>query len=620
MKTEKFARFEVNPSSISQLPENCGVYLLKDNHGEVIYVGKAKNIQKRAKAHLQNGSTLFKKELRERIALIQSILTKDENEALLLEEELIKTYKPPFNIRLKDDKSYPYLKFEREGDFPAVKMARKKTGGDGLYFGPFANSKKTKEGLKVLRSIFLLRSCSLDEKSFPVKRPCLDYEIGLCSAPCTGLISKGEYQKNLQNAFLFLNGDYQKVLKQLEQEMWHKAEKWEFEKAARYRNQIDAIKRIASRYRLVLGESTNADFVEMELSREDRLGSIVILKVRKGKLINSENFLATISNFETKEEVLIQFLDMYYSGQFLPPEEICLSSEYPEHVLELFGKETNLPFSVRKPQNEEEENLLSFAKENAVKNLNSERARILRREKAIQSSLSGLKEILRLNFYPEKIAGVDISNFQGSEAIGVVVIFEKGEPCKSEYRKFNMSRLKHPDDFSMIEETVGRYLKHTAKNNVKLPDLFLIDGGRGQLTSALKALKAQGQNIPVIAIAKENEEIYTTLQKEPIRLPVHSEALQLLQRVRNEAHRFAVTSHRIKRNKKLFHSILEEVKGIGQKRKRLILSTFDNLEEILNLDPQEISKKLGISKNLAWKLKEKIQEHFLKNSGNTELS
>jgi len=620
LKIEKFARFEVDPSTVFQLPERCGVYLLKDAQGKVIYVGKAKNIQKRVRAHLQNDATFFKKEMRERIALIQSILTKDENEALLLEEELIKVHKPLFNIRLKDDKSYPYLKFEREGDFPAVKIARKKTGGDGLYFGPFANSKKTREGLKVLRSIFLLRGCSLDEKNFPIKRPCLDYEIGLCSAPCAGLISKEEYQKNLHNAFLFLNGDYQRVLEQLEREMWRRAEKWEFEKAARYRNQIDAVKRIASRYRLVLDESIDADFVEVELAREARLASIVILKVRKGKLINSENFLATVSSFETEEEILAQFLDMYYSGQFLPPEEICLSPEYPEHILESLRKEINLPFPIRQPQSKEEENLLSFAKENAVKSLNSERAKILRRERILQKSFLELKEVLHLDCYPERIAGVDISNFQGKEAIGVVVIFENGEPCKSEYRKFNLSGLEHPDDFLMIEETVGRYLRHIKKNNLKCPNLFLIDGGRGQLTSALRAFEAVKQYIPVVAIAKENEEIYTTFQKEPIRLPLHSEALQLLQRVRNEAHRFAIASHRAKRDKRLFHSILEEVKGIGQKRKRLILSTFNNLEEIIRFDAQEISGRLGISKSLAQKLKEKVQEYFSENSGHTEPS
>lgn len=579
------------------------MYVFKDGEGKVLYVGKAVNILKRVKSHFQKVSSPLKEGMLEATVTIQYFLAEDEHEALLLEEDLIKSFRPPYNLRLRDDKSYPYILFEREGRFPAVRIARRKTGGEGIYFGPFTDSKKTREGLKILRSLFLLRGCKIPEGSFPLKRPCIDFELKLCGAPCIGWITPEEYQKNVQRAMDFLNGKYEEVMQWIEGEMWKASDALDFERAILYREKLEAVRKVAARYRLVLSRPEDVDFLEVA-SNED-LAIFVVVRVRQGRLVGSESFVASLDGKRMREVLLGEFLEQVYLHSFNFPPRVCVADENEKRLQEL---KILFPFKLSSPSTLEEEDIMLFAQENAQKGLEAEILKQKKRERASLEMLKGLQELLGLSSFPRLVEGVDISTFQGQEAVGVVVSFLDGLPHPKRYRKFLVRSEGHPDDYAMMQEVVRRYFRGLQSKGIPLPDVLLLDGGRGQLNAVLEVFQELSLSCPVLALAKEFEEIYVPHRVTPLAFPSHSETLQFLQRVRNEAHRFAVSFHRFRRNKKTFGSILEEVEGIGPQRKQKLLTAFEDLVDICGEDPEKIGKKLRIPKEIIVRLQKKLRE------------
>jgi len=595
----------VKREDLDCLPAECGVYILKDGEGRVLYVGKAVNILKRVKSHFYRASSPLKEGMLEAVASVQYFVTGNEHEALLLEEDLIKRFRPPYNLRLRDDKSYPYILFEAKGDFPAVRFARRKTGGEGVYFGPFTDSRKTREGLKLLRSIFRLRGCTIPESSFPLRRPCIDFELGLCGAPCVGHMSRAEYQENFRKAVDFLNGKYEEIARWIEDEMWKAADALDFERAIYYREKLEALQKVATRYRLVLSQPEDVDFVEVVCDEEVAL--FVVLRVRRGRLIGSESFVASSLGWQSKEALLREFLEQIYLHAFHFPRRVCVAVEHLEVLREL---SEFFPFTVTPPYSGEEEEMMFLALENAQRSLEAEVLRRKKRERASTELLRGLQDLLGLPSFPRLVEGVDISTFQGEEAVGVVVAFLDGVPYPKRYRKFIVKSEGHPDDFGMMREVLVRHFRRLQSGEGSLPDLLLLDGGRGQLNVALGVFRELGVSCPVLALAKEFEEVYLPGRTAPLVLPPHSEVLQFLQRVRNEAHRFAVTFHRVRRNKKSFGSLLEEIEGIGPKRREKILAAFEDLRSLCEADPEEVSRRLRIPREVVTRLKERLQEVY----------
>lgn len=599
-----YVPFEVQRNDIDCLPQECGVYIFKDAQGRILYVGKAVNILKRVQSHFRQVSSPLKEGMVEAVATVQYFLTGNEDEALLLEEDLIKRLRPLYNLRLRDDKSYPYILFEAKGNFPPVRIARRKTGGEGRYFGPFTDTKKTREGLKLLRSLFLLRGCTLPEHSFPLKRPCIDFELGLCSAPCVGRISQEAYQENVRRAMDFLNGRYEDVARWIEEEMWQAAESLDFERAIYYREKLEAIQKVAARYRLVLSEPEDIDFIGV--AYDAQVAIFVVLRVRRGRLIGIESFVAPAEGWRDKESLLVEFLEQVYLRSFHFPSRVCV----PPEVASLEDLGRSFPFRLSPPCTLEEEDLLLLAEDNAERSLEAEILKRKKRERASLEILKGLQELLGLSSLPRLVEGVDISTFQGDEAVGVVVSFLDGNPYTKRYRKFIVHSRGHSDDYGMMREVLSRYLRGLKSRSADFPHVLLLDGGKGQLNVALEVFQELGTSCPVLALAKELEELYLPGREDPLLLPSHSEVLQFLQRVRNEAHRFAVTFHRIRRNKKSFGSLLEEVEGIGPKRRERILASFENLESLCVADPEEVGKRLKIPKETIVRLQKKLQEVY----------
>ena len=600
MTRRSYTRFEVKKEDWNKLPPECGVYTFRDSRGEIIYVGKAKNIFKRVNSHLHHRySSPLKRDMAEEIDTIGYFLVPDEHQALLLENELIKTHQPRYNLRLKDDKSYPYIVFSPDGDFPAVRVARRKTTPFGQFFGPFTDVKKVKEGLKLLRSLFLLRGCAISEKRFPLDRPCLDFELGLCCAPCLGSVTKEEYGERVKKAQDFLNGDYERVLSWLEQEMWKRAEELDFEEAARYRDRWEAVNKIVARYQLVLSKAEDVDFIDM--AGDETLASLIVLRVRKGRLIGSESFLTSGGK---REEILREFGEEFYLNRFNLPSRVCWEGgEIPE-----IEEEYAITFTP--PLTREEKEMMTFARSNAEKNLEVEKLKMEKRERASEKAKEELQTLLGIPSPPEWVEGVDISTFQGGETVGAVVSFKNGLPDKNNYRKFIIRETDYPNDYECLREVLERHLRSLQEKSSPFPDLILVDGGIGQLNVALEVLENLGVEVPVVSLAEEWEDIYLPGEHQPLRLPPHSEALQFLQRVRNEAHRFAITFHRLRRNKQSFGSILEEVKGIGPKRKKKLLSAFNDLREILEADSREVSKNLGIPEKTIEEVKKQLEKNL----------
>ncbi|MBR3622692.1 MAG: excinuclease ABC subunit UvrC [Selenomonadaceae bacterium] len=586
---------ETVAEKLKLLSDSPGVYIMKDAGGKIIYVGKARVLKNRVRQYFMNSKNHTPKvrAMVAKIADFETILTNTEVEALILECNLIKKHRPRYNISLKDDKSYPYVKVTLREDFPRVLLTRRVIKDGARYFGPYTNVTAVHESLKLLRRLFPLRTCKTMGE-----RPCLEYHIKRCLAPCVGNVGKEEYASMIDAVSLFLEGRTKEVERALETDMNEAAENFAFEKAARLRDQLISVKKISEKQNIVTGLG-DQDVIGM--AQGNFAAVVEILTVRAGKMTGREHFILKGSEDETKEALLYAFLSQYYDAAAFLPKEVLLPFTLEDAVLlETFlSNKKGSRVYLTLPHRGTKRDLVEMATGNAQKFLDDENKRTRTDYEKTLGAVKELQKYLGLKEPPRRMECFDISHMQGSETVASMVVFEDGAPKKSDYRRFKIKSAEgKPDDFkSMREVTTRRYGKLTED---ELPDLIVIDGGKGQLSSALEIIRGAGHNdVAVVGLAKQFELIFVEGESEPVELPRNSEALYLMQRIRDEAHRFAITYHRKLRGKRNLVSVLDHVEGIGAKRRQALFSHFGSLQKIKEASVEELKKAPGMNETAA---------------------
>lgn len=598
-------------TKLKSLPKKPGVYLMKDPKGKVIYVGKAKSLRNRVRSYFLNGTYADPKSkaLVKKIRGFDVLVTDSEMEALILESNLVKEYKPKYNVNLKDDKRYPYLKVTVDEKFPRILVVRRVQKDKAKYFGPYTNVKGMRQTLRLLRRIFPVRSCNITLPSKKKQKLCLDYYIKRCQGPCVGLVSQKDYFNMIKDVILFLSGKNSLLLGQLKRKMDELAKKDKFEEAARIRDQIKALESVMQNQKVVETKDTNRDIIGFARDKKDI--SCVSLQVREGVLIGRQQFYLTATKDSTDEEILSNFLRRYYMHSPLIPEEVIMPFEpNDKEILEIWlseKREGKVLLFV--PQKGKKLKLLKMTQNNALLLLQELLLQKAETKKRVPEAVARLKKDLYLDTFPKKICAFDISNLGQSDAVGSLVFFVDGKPKKSEYRRFKIKTVEGQNDFAMMGEVVARYFKKLVEEKKKFPDLVLIDGGKGQLSSALSALLSlKVKDQMVVGLAKRLDEVFLPGKKDSLMIKKDSPSLRLLQRIRDEAHRFAVSYHRVIRKKRTLKSELDLIKGIGKKRKKALLSYFGSVKGIKEASLDELMKVEGLSKNVA----EKVFNYFHK--------
>jgi excinuclease ABC subunit C len=585
---------------IEKLPSNPGVYLFKDEKGIILYVGKAGNIKHRVSSYFQRREGMDSKTLAmlEKVADIDTIVTDTEKEALILEDNLVKTHHPRYNVKLRDDKNYPCLKLSLEEEYPTLCIVRRIKKDGSLYFGPYPSATSLRETLKLIRRLFPIRTC-IDTKFTRRLRPCINYEMGRCPGPCCEEVNPIQYREVIQQVRMFLAGRNRNLLENLKKKMNEESEKLHFETAAKIRDQIIHIERVIEKQKIVSQDFLDQDVIGFH--REDHKVIVYPLFVRAGRLMGGEGFVFPSTGL-TDAEILSSFLFQYYrEGKFIP-EQIFIQESIPEQdfaeqrLTERMGRKVRILV----PMKGAKKGLLEMACENAERFLFAKEELEKDRERLLQD----LKEKLHLKKVPRRIEAFDISNIQGGNAVGSMVFFEDGEPNKKQYRHFKIKTIEGVDDYGMMYEVLlRRYQKAVEEND--LPDLVLLDGGRGQLNVAQEVFKElKVKEIDIISLAKKrsleethlsgfrktDERIFHPQIKEPFILGKHSPILNLLDRIRDEAHRFAITYHKKMRSRETITSALGEIPGIGKVRQKELLKNFGSVEKIKKATEEELAK------------------------------
>jgi excinuclease ABC subunit C len=603
-------------TKLENLPIKPGVYLMKDKSGRIIYVGKAKSLRNRVRAYFQDAPPYHPKisALVSKISDFDVLATDSEMEALILESNLIKEYKPRYNVNLKDDKRYPYLKVTFES-FPRVLVVRRVKKDKAKYFGPYTNVKAMRQTLRILRRIFPVRSCNVALPSPRRIKLCLDFYIKRCLGPCEGKISEKEYREIIDNVCLFLSGRNEALLSHLKERMEHYAKRENFEMAAKIRDQIKALDSVMERQKVADVEKVDKDIIA--LARDKSEGSafggkdvfVVALQIREGILIGRQNFHLIAFKESEEKEILSTFLRQYYMHSAVIPPEIILPIEIEDQEMIqdwlASKREGKVKFLI--PQRGEKVKLLEMATYNAQLSLDELLLQRSEAKKKVPPVIKSLEKDLYLSIPPRKIAAFDISNLGPSDAVGSLVFFEDGHPKKSQYRRFRIRTVEGQDDFAMMGEVVKRYFTRLSEEKKEFPDLVLVDGGKGQLSTTVETLNTLGiKNQNVIALAKRLDEVFLPGKSDSLMIPKSSVSLKLLQRVRNEAHRFAVEYHRKLRKKRIIRSELDQIRGIGPARRRILLSHFGSVERIKQTSLEELLRVEGISQRVA----ENIYNYF----------
>jgi excinuclease ABC subunit C len=598
-----------------QLPDQPGVYMFKDAGGKVIYAGKARSIRKRVASHF-SGRSRAGAEMVAQIAAIDFLVTETEAEALLAEQQQIKRYRPRFNIRLRDDKSYPYIGVSLDEEFPRVYFTRERHRAGRLYFGPYSSAKRTRETLELLGKLFQYRTCEGTEPGRRSGVPCLDYYIKRCQAPCVGYIDRDEYRRNIEAIAGFLSGRYRDVERDLERKMAEASAAEEFERAAVYRDRLAAVRSLMER-RSVAGEALRtADLVAV--AAEGRDANAQVFQVRDGVLAERQSFYLANEGERDEGEVTEEFLAQYYSAVPAIPRLVVVGPAVRDRaplLAEALSARRQGPVEVRVAERGDKRRLRELAERNARLALAQDRLRAERRRQQRVDALSALAEALELESLPVRIEGFDVSNLGAEHTVASMVVFEGGTPKKSDYRKFAIrgDRSAGPDDFSGIEEVLRRRAERFAAQAdlspheperdasfAALPDLIVIDGGKGQLGAGMRSLGPLAERgTTVIGLAKRLEEVFVPGRSAPIPIGRDSEALRLLQRVRDEAHRFAVEFHRSRRDRDLTRSLLDELPGVGPARKRALLNHFGSPDRVAGASREELEAVPGIPGKLA---------------------
>lgn len=628
---------------LNTIPPNPGVYLMKDDRGQILYVGKAINLRNRVRSYFHSASDQDPKVwyLVDHIRDIEFIVTESELEALVLECNLIKKHKPRYNIRLKDDKRYPYLKVAWQEPFPHVMLTRRMENDGGRYFGPFTAVWAVHETMDMLRKIFPYLTCDRVITGHD-KRACLYYDIGLCMAPCIGASSKEEYRAMIDRLCKFLQGKTEEVTESVRAKLDEAVEKLEFEQAARYRDQLQALARMTQHQKVVTSSITDQDVIAF--AREQGDACVQVFFVRGGKLLGREYFVLEGTEGEKAEEVLASFVKQFYDeAAYVPPEILVPETIDEAQIIESWlAKRRGQTVVIKVPRSGQGKELLNMAAENAQATLSSLKAQWLSDENKQMNSVSDLQEVLGLPNPPLRMECYDISNIQGTNSVGAMVVFERGAAKKSDYRKFKIRTVDGANDFASLQEVLRRRFKRLVEEREeeyaqeqegaggaetrrrgdaakkkrdslpgkddswkRVPDLVIIDGGKGQLSAAQKVLRELGiEGVHLISLAKQEEEVFIPSQPDSLRLGPSSEALKLLQRIRDEAHRFGITYHRNLRNKSGLASQLDAIPGIGPRRRRALLAHFGSLEKIREASVEELITIQGMTRTAAKRLKE----------------
>lgn len=602
---------------LKNIPSKPGIYEFKDSGGKILYIGKAKSLRNRVRQYFQQSKELDPKthSMLQKVEDIEIIVTDSEVEALILEANLIKQYKPKYNIFLRDDKSYPYIVITNE-PYPRMFVTRRIIKDGSRYFGPFTEVKHMRASLKMIRDIFKVRSCNykIDEETIKNKkiRVCLDYHIKKCEGPCEGLVTKEHYNRMIDEVAQILKGKVVSLINQLEKKMFDLSERMEFEEAAKIRDKIKAIQNYSERQKVVDNDSVDRDIFVCAIENQDACG--VIFKIRDGKLIGRQNYYLTGAVSFSEEEIISQLVRNYYLDTDYIPEEIFLPCNIDDldTIEKWLYEKKNKKVHIFVPRIGDKAKLVAMCKINAKYLLDEMRIQKLKSKEKISYPVKSLQTDLNLPSIPLHIECIDISNLQGTDAAASLVVFVNGKPQKSQYRMFKIKSVPGPDDYASIREVVQRRYTRLIEEGKKLPDLIVIDGGKGQLSSAQFVIDelakiytdANISKIPVVGLAKRLEEIYLPNQTEPKLLARTSSSLKLLQRIRDEAHRFAVTYHRKLRSKRTLQTELDLIKGIGKKRAKELLEIFGSVQGVKFATYDQLVEAVGE------KIANRIKEHF----------
>ena len=597
---------------------------MKDNTGEIIYVGKAINLYNRVRSYFQDSRGLDPKtrQLVRHIHTIEWIVVGSELEALILEMNLIKKHRPHYNIRLKDDKRYPYIKVHWKDPFPKVTVTRQMVDDGSRYFGPYTSVWAVHQTLDVIRRIFPYLTCDRDITGHD-PRACLYYDIKLCSGPCIGAVNQLTYRRMIDDLCLFLQGRTDPILSRMKAEMEQSAEALNFERAAALRDQIHAIDQVVEKQKVISSERTDSDVIAV--ARSDGEACVQVFFIRSGKLIGREYFVLEGTEDAAEGEVLAQFIKQFYSEAATIPAQVLLPNDVEEtQIIEqwLRSRRSGEKVEIVVPHSGVSQELVQMAAENATETLTALRTQWQADTNRQTEALADLQQALNLAGPPNRIECYDISNTQGTASVASMVVFEQGVPNKKKYRHFNIQTVSGPDDFASMEEVLTRrfrrwqtYQEAQAPGSKPdpafsaLPDLLMVDGGKGQLSRAVAVLERFDlmNRVPVVGLAKQQEELFTPHQPESLLLPRHSQGLYLIQRIRDEAHRFAITAHRNRRSREGLVSRLDKIRGIGPARRRALLTHFGSIDDIIQAPFEELTAIKGITPEIAQALKTQLE-------------
>ncbi|ROL59335.1 excinuclease ABC subunit C [Bacteroidetes/Chlorobi group bacterium ChocPot_Mid] len=603
---------------LSSVPTNPGVYLHKDKNGKIIYVGKAKNLRNRVRSYFQQGRPMDAKTkaLVSKIDDFEVIVVDSEAEAFILEDTLIKKHKPKYNILLRDDKSYPYVRVTKE-DYPRLFPTRKLIRDGSRYFGPFTDVGHLKRILRVIRSLFMLRSCdyNLSDENVANKKYkiCLDYHIKKCEGPCEGYISKEKYNENIEKSIRILNGKTKEIEKELLEKMQELSENMKFEEASIIKSRYLVLKDYLEHQKLVSPDLVDRDI--FGLARIDNSACTLVFKVRDGKLTGKRHFIIQSAKEANDEELIQTTMEKWYMETDFIPKEIFLPviPEQIEFITDWLRQKSEHAIEILVPKIGEKKKLVNLATANAEFMLRDYNLAMMKREQSVPRTVQALQRDLRLPKLPVRIECFDNSHFQGSELVSSCVVFVDGKPCKQDYRKFKIETVEKNDDFAAMREVVGRRYRRLIEEKGALPDLIIIDGGKGQLSGAVDVLKELGlsDKIVIIGLAKRLEEVFFPGKSESIMLPKTSSSLKLIQQVRDEAHRFAITFHRQLRDKRTFQTELTKISGIGKMKAQKLLIELGSVENIRNSEFEKLVDLVGEKSALA------LKEYFKNNQIDT---
>ena len=603
---------------LKKLPDQPGVYIMHDSRDAIIYIGKAVSLRKRVHQYFQpsHDEGIKKAQMVKQIARFEYIVTDSELEALVLECNLIKEHRPKYNTMLRDDKTYPYIRVTLGEDFPRVLFSRQQKKDKSRYFGPYTSAGAVKDTIELVNKIYQLRTCNRNlPRDTGKDRPCLNYHIHQCTAPCQGYITKEAYRERVDAVVEFLNGNYAPVLKSLEEKMNTASANLEFEKAIEYRELLNSVRQIAQKQKITHTDGEDKDIIA--LAADDRDAVVQVFFIRDGKLICRDHFYVKIGTEDTKAQILTTFLKQFYSGTPFIPREIMLPQEIEEQevLADWLGEKRGSKVYIRVPQKGMKEKLVELAQKNAQMVLAQDREKIKREEGRTIGALKEIEQLLDMKGL-NRVEAYDISNTSGFESVGSMIVYEKGKPKRSDYRKFKLRTVSGPDDYASMEEVLTRRFTHGMREMeemeekdlseeygsfTRFPDLIMMDGGRGQVNIALKVLEELHLNIPVCGMVKDDNHRTRGLYYHNVEIPIDrgSEGFKLITRIQDEAHRFAIEYHRSLRSKEQVHSVLDDIPDIGPARRKALMKKYQSLEAIRGATEEDLAQTDSMSPQAA---------------------